>query len=89
MRIVIKAKPGAKVASVTKAKDIDAGKLFSYKTKTAPSKVEFVVAVKEPAKEGRANRAIEKALAEYLNVAPSRVRIVSGHSAKEKIVEVL
>ncbi len=46
------------------------------------------VAVTEPAADGRANRAIEKALARHLGVAPSRVRIVSGHTARDKIVEV-
>jgi hypothetical protein len=69
-KISIKAKPGAKVASVIE-KD---GKL--------------VVAVKERATDGKANRAIEKAVAKYFGVAPSRVRIIAGHNAREKIVEI-
>ncbi|MBI2551707.1 DUF167 domain-containing protein [Candidatus Uhrbacteria bacterium] len=48
----------------------------------------FVVAVKEPPVQGRANAAIIKALAAYFKAAPSRVRIVSGHFSREKIVEI-
>ncbi len=49
----------------------------------------FIVAVKEPPKDGKANRAITMALAEYFTVAPSRVRLVSGFSAKQKTFEIL
>lgn len=48
----------------------------------------FVVAVKEPPVEGKANRAISEALAEYFKVAPSRVRLVSGFSSRKKIFEI-
>lgn len=71
MRILVKAKPGAKVPSV---KNVD-GKFF--------------VAVKEHATEGRANRAIEKAIAKHFKVSPSRVRVVSGHTAREKVLEII
>lgn len=49
----------------------------------------FIVAVKEPPKNGKANRAIIKALAAYFNVAASRIRLISGFSAKQKIFEIL
>lgn len=49
----------------------------------------FVVEVKEPPVDGKANLAIEKVLADYFDIAKSRVHIVSGHSAKQKIVEIL
>lgn len=49
----------------------------------------FVVATKEPPIQGRANRAIIKILADYLNIAPSRLQIVSGHASRQKIVELL
>lgn len=49
----------------------------------------FVVAVKEPAKEGRANWAIRRALAEYLKVSPAQVKIISGHTSRQKVVEIL
>lgn len=50
--------------------------------------INFVVAVKEPPKDGKANRAIVKALADYFNVAPSRLRLVSGFSSKQKVFEI-
>lgn len=48
----------------------------------------FVVAVKEPPREGKANHAIIKALAGYFNVPKSNLSIVSGHTAKNKIISV-
>ncbi len=49
----------------------------------------FVVAVKEPPVQGRANAAIIKALANFLDVAPSRVRIIAGTISRQKTIEVL
>ena len=80
MLLSITAKPGSKIAYVKK---IGGGGLFGK-----PSDEVFIVAVREPAKEGKANRAIEKALAAYFKVPVSRVRIVSGHAARKKIVEI-
>lgn len=48
----------------------------------------FAVAVKESPVEGRANRAVIKALAGFLNIASSRLNIVSGHTRRQKIIEV-
>lgn len=48
----------------------------------------FVVSVKEPPKEGRANEAVVRTLAEYFKVAPSSIRLVSGFSSKNKIFEI-
>ncbi len=48
----------------------------------------FVVAVKEPPFGGKANRALVKNMAEYFNVSSSAVRIASGHSSRQKIVEI-
>lgn len=48
----------------------------------------FVVAVKEPPVQGRANAAIVRALAAHFKVAPSRVRIVSGHTSRQKLIEI-
>ena len=50
---------------------------------------EFVVSVKEPPIDGRANWAICRIVADYFGVSPSRVSIVSGQSAKNKIVEII
>ena len=49
----------------------------------------FVVQVKEAPIQGRANRAIRDALAEYFNIPPSRIKIVSGSSSKQKTFEIL
>jgi uncharacterized protein (TIGR00251 family) len=57
---------------------------------TANSKSEngYLVRVKEPAKEGKANKAVIRALAEYFKVSQSSIRIVSGLEGKNKIVEI-
>ncbi len=49
----------------------------------------FVVAVKEPPVQGRANAAITEALAEYFGIARSRVRMQSGFSSRQKVFEVV
>ena len=41
----------------------------------------------EPAEEGRANRAALRLLAETLDIPLTRVTLVSGHSSRDKIVE--
>ena len=50
---------------------------------------DFVVSVKEPPVQGRANVAIVRVLAEYFGVSNSQVRIVFGHTSRQKIVEIL
>ena len=78
MKIFVKAKPSAKIESVRSI-----GGLFEKKD--APH---FIVSVKEPPTDGKANRAIEKALAKYFKVPPSRVRIIFGHASRSKVVEI-
>ena len=46
----------------------------------------FIVSVKDPPVQGRANRAIVKLLSDYFH-SPS-VRIVSGHISRQKIIEI-
>ena len=41
-----------------------------------------------PAAEGQANRAVVRAVARWLSVAPSRVRIVAGTRSRTKVVDV-
>ncbi|PIR42133.1 MAG: hypothetical protein COV30_00055 [Candidatus Yanofskybacteria bacterium CG10_big_fil_rev_8_21_14_0_10_37_15] len=60
---------------------------FSEERVEKISDTEFIVCVKEPPVQGRANRAVVRALSEYFHT--SRVRIVSGHISRQKIVEVL
>ena len=48
----------------------------------------YKVSVKEPPIKGQANRAIEKALAEYFKISLFQVRIIAGHASRRKIVEI-
>ena len=78
MKIFVRAKPGVKREYIKETTD-----LFEKKGER-----HFVVAVAARAIEGKANRAIDKALAEYFDVPTSRARIISGQTAKEKVVEI-
>lgn len=49
---------------------------------------EFVVRVKEPPLEGRANVAAARELADYFGVPKSGVRLLHGAASKNKIFEV-
>lgn len=51
------------------------------------SETHFTVLVKEAPIEGRANVAIIKALAKFLDIAPSRLTLLSGATAKRKVFE--
>ncbi|HWQ59580.1 MAG TPA: DUF167 domain-containing protein [Candidatus Fimivivens sp.] len=48
----------------------------------------FVVFVKAPSREGKANARLMKVIAAHFDVAPSLIRIVSGTSSRKKIIEV-
>jgi hypothetical protein len=48
----------------------------------------FIVKVKEPPKEGKANQAVIKLLAEHFRVPQSHVRILSGFKSRNKVIEV-
>ena len=55
--------------------------------KTASVKREgemLVISVREPAREGRANDAVRRELAAWLDIAPSRVRLLRGATARIK-----
>lgn len=49
----------------------------------------FVVSVTEPPEKGKANDAIRNALAVYFKIGSSRVKIVSGYSSRNKVIEIL
>lgn len=49
----------------------------------------FIVAVREPPIQGRANRAIIEALADYFKISSGRVRIITGMTSRQKMVEIL
>ncbi len=48
----------------------------------------FEVSVTAPPVKGLANQAIVKAVAEYFKIAPSRVRIISGFTSRQKVLEI-
>lgn len=48
----------------------------------------FRVAVKAPPRDGQANSAIISSLATFFKVPKANIRIVSGHTSKEKVVEI-
>jgi uncharacterized protein len=49
----------------------------------------FIVRVKEPPTEGKANQAVIRLLAEHFGVRKSQVRILVGFSSKTKVIEVV
>ncbi len=64
------------------------------KTQSKIEKVEkidnthFYVHVKEPPEKGKANNAIIKALSKHFNIPSSKINIISGHTSKQKIIEI-
>lgn len=49
---------------------------------------EFILRVKQAAKEGRANEAAVKLLSEFFDIPKSRIAIISGHKSRDKIISV-
>jgi len=49
----------------------------------------FIVYVKEPAEDNRANKRLIELLAEKFNIVKSKVKIVTGHHAPSKILDIL
>lgn len=49
----------------------------------------YIVSVKEPPSEDKANGAIIKALADYFKIPVYQIRIVSGFTGKKKVIEML
>jgi uncharacterized protein (TIGR00251 family) len=49
----------------------------------------FIVKVKEPPKEGKANQAVIKLLAQHFGVPQSQVRILSGFRSRSKVIEII
>lgn len=84
MRIFVKAKTDAKTVFVKEI--VEPISLFSDARQKSISV--YVVSVKEPAVDGKANKAIINALADYFNTAPSLITLVSGATAKQKIFEI-
>jgi uncharacterized protein (TIGR00251 family) len=49
----------------------------------------FIVQVKESPREGKANQAVIRLLAEHFSVPKSQVRILSGFRSRNKVIEVV
>jgi len=49
----------------------------------------YIAYVKEPPIENRANEAVIKLLADYFNIAKSRVSVLHGAKSKRKVVEIV
>ena len=92
MKINVKAKPGSHEEKVEKVSDpapiLSADRHSEKRRDWCGAGTEFIVSVKEPPVHGLANKAIIRALANHFNVAQSRIRIVSGHTSRQKVVEV-
>ena len=78
MRISVKVKPASRQENIEKIGP----------PKGEAGEEQYQISVKEPPAQGRANKAVIKLLAEYFQVSPSRVSIVSGHTSRTKIVEI-
>lgn len=73
MQVSIRVKPGSKKGPLVQPNLIDDT---------------LVVYVREPAVDGKANKAVVELLAEYYGVPKSRVEIVRGHTARTKAIRI-
>ena len=48
---------------------------------------EYRAAVREPARDGKANLAVTELLARYFAIPKSRITIIRGHTSRRKIIE--
>ncbi len=77
MKIIVKAKAGAKEEKIKEISGAIGGEII------------LEISVKEPPIQGRANEAIVKVLSKYFNVSRSQISLISGFSSKNKIFEIL
>ena len=48
----------------------------------------YIISIKEPPINGRANAALIKLLADHFDISPSLIEIISGFMARTKVVEI-
>lgn len=81
MKIFVKAKAGAKENKIIppplKLLQVDSSEREYY-----------IVSVKEPPRQGKANEAIIRLIAKYFKTSPFLVKLISGSSSKIKIFEI-
>ena len=55
---------------------------------TQLGEVEFHAAIREPARDGKANLALVDLLARHFGIPKSAVKIIRGRSARRKVIEI-
>ncbi len=73
MIVNVKVKPGSKKGPTVQPNLVDES---------------LLVYVREPAVDGKANRAIVELLADYFQVPKSRVTIMRGHTSRDKTIQI-
>ncbi|MBC7320171.1 DUF167 domain-containing protein [bacterium] len=48
----------------------------------------YIVSLNSPPLEGKANEELVEVLADYFNTSKSKIKIISGHKSKTKIVDI-
>lgn len=74
MKVSVRVKPGSKKGPLVQPNLVDDS---------------LVVYVREPAVDGKANRAVVKLLAEYYEVPKTGVEIVSGLTSRRKVFRII
>ena len=49
----------------------------------------FLVYVREPPVDNKANKAAVTVLSEYFDISKSKIRIVLGHKSRQKVIEII
>jgi uncharacterized protein (TIGR00251 family) len=49
---------------------------------------DYVVSLRAPAREGKANGRLVELLADHFHTAKTHVRIIRGHSSRKKLIEI-
>lgn len=84
MRILVKVKASAKKEMVERAGEP------AMNTRNTKVLMDFyIVWVKEPAVDGKANEAVIRAIAKHLKIPTSFVKIKSGRESRQKVLEVV
>lgn len=84
MRILVKVKASAKKEMVERAGEP------AMNTRNTKVLMDFyIVWVKEPAVDGKANEAVIRAIAKHLKIPASFVKIKSGRDSRQKVLEVI
>ncbi len=84
MKILVKVKASAKKEMVERAGEP------AMNTRNTKILMDFyIVWVKEPAVDGKANEAVVRAIANHLKVPTSKIKIKSGRESRQKVLEIV